>query len=120
MPRISKASTAHLHSMISTCVRALHGLHPSIRPLPRCRYCVLPDQRIRCEQGQGACDGLADEHAVEGILVQVGQLGAEERRGFVEWKRLDLVTLAFVGDKFVGWTRQWQFADAVFERDLPR
>jgi hypothetical protein len=44
----------------------------------------------------GTRDGLTDQHAVEGILVQVGQLGAKEGRGLVEGKRLDPMTFALV------------------------
>ena len=81
---------------------------------------ILRDQRIGREQGQSANDGLTDQHAIEWILVQLRQLGAEKGGGLVERKRLNLVAPAFLGNQDGRRTRQRKFVQAVLDRDLPR
>ena len=80
---------------------------------------ILPDERIGRGERQPVRLCLADQHPVERIAMQRGQSAQLRNGGFIQSQRHDKVFFALLRDELRGRLRQGQFAEAVFDGDLP-
>src|SRR5450432_4043308 len=89
------------------------------RRLPERAHGILGDQGIGGDQREAAHDGLADQHAVEGIAVQLRELSDGQGSAFVERERFDVVSRPYVRNKRGGLARERQLTERVLDGDLP-
>ena len=80
---------------------------------------VLGDQSVGRDDGEAVFDGLANEHAVERVGVELGKFEELQDAGVVESQRANLPFRFAFGEKF-GWRlRERQFPALPFQKHFP-
>jgi len=87
--------------------------------LPDGADCVLGDQGIGCQERQFMLDSLANQYTVKGVAVKQWQLRQIQNCLLFEGKRCDGVPFALGRNESLGRIREREFAQAMFDRDLP-
>ena len=64
-------------------------------------------------------DGLADQHAVEGISMEAGKTAQVKRGLLIERKLLSRQLLSMFRNELIRPLGQHQFSQRVFDRDFP-
>ncbi len=80
---------------------------------------IFCNMRIRSEYDHAARNCLAYEDPVKGVFVVVGKTRKLKHCLFIQRKGIDIVAASPLFYKFVGWIRQRQFAQFVFNDYFP-
>ncbi len=80
---------------------------------------ILRDERIGSEQQAVMLDGLANQHPVERIAMQCGELMEMKYCAFFEWQHRDSMLLPLLQDKSIERRRQRQLSEGMCDRELP-
>lgn len=75
---------------------------PGVMRLPDGPNRVLSDHLIGCQQNKAMDERLADQHAVEGVLVQIRQFGKLVCRFFLQGQRRNTMPGAHRRNKSIG------------------
>jgi len=80
---------------------------------------VLPDHLIGCQQNKAMDESLADQHAVEGVLVQIRQFGKLVCRFFLQVQGRNTVTGKHSWNKPIGRFGKRQPSEGVLDDHFP-